>query len=142
MFKGYWNQPEKTRESFNRGWFKSGDLGYQDPEDDLRLYLVGRAKELIITGGYNVYPKEIENILENHAAVKEAAVFGLAHEDFGEQVAAAVVLEKEAPGGLGIDPILQDPSGWLQVSSKNIFPLCPSSKLHGQASKTGTAKGI
>ena len=94
VFKGYWNQPEKTRESFNKGWFKSGDLGYQDPEDHLRLYLVGRAKELIITGGYNVYPKEIENILEDHAAVQEAAVFGLAHEDFGEQVAAAVVLRE------------------------------------------------
>ncbi len=94
VFKGYWNQPEKTRESFNNGWFKSGDLGYQDPEDHLRLYLVGRARELIITGGYNVYPKEIENILEDHAAVQEAAVFGLAHEDFGEQVSAAVVLRE------------------------------------------------
>jgi malonyl-CoA/methylmalonyl-CoA synthetase len=94
VFKGYWNQPEKTAESFEGGWFKSGDLGYQDPEDLLRLYLAGRAKELIITGGYNVYPKEIENILEDHAAVQEAAVFGLAHEDFGEQVAAAVVLKE------------------------------------------------
>jgi malonyl-CoA/methylmalonyl-CoA synthetase len=94
VFKGYWNQPEKTAESFEDGWFKSGDLGYQDPNDQLRLYLAGRAKELIITGGYNVYPKEIENILEDHAAVQEAAVFGLAHEDFGEQVAAAVVLKE------------------------------------------------
>ena len=96
VFKGYWNQPEKTTESFKEGWFKSGDLGYQDPEDHLRLYLAGRAKELIITGGYNVYPKEIENILEDHDAVQEAAVFGLAHEDFGEQVAAAVVLREES----------------------------------------------
>jgi malonyl-CoA/methylmalonyl-CoA synthetase len=96
VFKGYWNQPEKTAESFDRGWFMSGDLGYQDPEDLLRLYLVGRAKELIITGGYNVYPKEIENILEDHTAVQEAAVFGLAHEDFGEQVAAAVILKEES----------------------------------------------
>jgi malonyl-CoA/methylmalonyl-CoA synthetase len=94
VFKGYWNQPEKTSESFQAGWFKSGDLGYQDPEDHLRLYLVGRAKELIITGGYNVYPKEIENILEDHTAVQEAAVFGLMHEDLGEQVAAAVVLRE------------------------------------------------
>jgi malonyl-CoA/methylmalonyl-CoA synthetase len=94
VFKGYWNQPEKTEESFQDGWFKSGDLGYQDPEDHLRLYLVSRAKELIITGGYNVYPKEVENILEDHAAVQEAAVFGLADEDFGEQVTAAVVLRE------------------------------------------------
>jgi malonyl-CoA/methylmalonyl-CoA synthetase len=94
VFKGYWNQPEKTAESFQDGWFRSGDLGYQDPEDRLRLYLAGRAKELIITGGYNAYPKEIENILEDHAAVQEAAVFGLAHEDLGEQVTAAVVLKE------------------------------------------------
>jgi malonyl-CoA/methylmalonyl-CoA synthetase len=94
VFKGYWNQPEKTKESFKEGWFKSGDLGYQDPEDNLRLYLAGRARELIITGGYNVYPKEIENILEDHPAVQEAAVFGMVHEDFGEQVAAAVVLRE------------------------------------------------
>jgi malonyl-CoA/methylmalonyl-CoA synthetase len=94
VFKGYWNQPEKTAESFQDGWFRSGDLGYQDPKDRLRLYLAGRAKELIITGGYNTYPKEIENILEDHAAVQEAAVFGLADEDLGEKVAAAVVLRE------------------------------------------------
>ncbi|MBA4392516.1 MAG: o-succinylbenzoate--CoA ligase [Desulfobacca sp.] len=94
VFKGYWKQPDKTAESFEEGWFKSGDLGYQDPKDFLRLYLVGRGKELIISGGYNVYPKEIENILESQAAVQEAAVFGLAHEDLGEQVVAAVVLKE------------------------------------------------
>jgi malonyl-CoA/methylmalonyl-CoA synthetase len=92
VFKGYWNQPDKTAEAFKDGWFKTGDLGYQDPEDHLRLYLSGRAKELIITKGYNVYPKEIENILEDHPAVQETAVFGVPHEDFGEQVTAAVVL--------------------------------------------------
>jgi malonyl-CoA/methylmalonyl-CoA synthetase len=94
VFKGYWKQPEKTAESFEDGWFKSGDLGYLDPGDPMRLYLVGRAKELIITGGYNVYPKEIENVLESHEAVQEAAVFGMAHEDFGEQVVGAVVLKE------------------------------------------------
>lgn len=97
VFKGYWKQPEKTAESFEEGWFKSGDLGYQDPEDQLRLYLKGRAKELIITGGYNVYPKEIENVLEGHEAVQESAVFGLPHEDFGEQVVAGVVLKEGTP---------------------------------------------
>jgi len=91
VFKGYWGMPEKTQESFDRGWFKTGDLGYQDPSDNARLYLVGRAKELIITGGYNVYPKEVENVLEGHGAVKEAAVIGLPDEDFGERVVAVVV---------------------------------------------------
>jgi len=95
VFKGYWGMPEKTRGSFDNGWFKTGDLGYQDPEDCLRLYLVGRGKELIITGGYNVYPKEVENVLEKHEAVQEAAVIGLPDEDYGERVTAIVLLKKD-----------------------------------------------
>ena len=93
VFRGYWGMPDKTRESFVEGWFRSGDLGYQDPEDGGRLYLVGRAKELIISGGYNVYPKEVENVLESHEAVKESAVVGLSDEEFGEKVAAVIVLK-------------------------------------------------
>ena len=95
-FKGYWRQSEKTAESFKDGWFKSGDLGYQDPGDHGRLHLVGRAKELIISGGLNVYPKEVENILEAHEAVLEAAVYGRPDEDLGEKVLAAVVLKNGA----------------------------------------------
>jgi malonyl-CoA/methylmalonyl-CoA synthetase len=91
IFKGYWRQSEKTAEAFQDGWFKSGDLGYQDPGDDNRLYLAGRAKELIISGGLNVYPKEVENILEAHESVLEAAVYGRPDEDLGERVLAAVV---------------------------------------------------
>ncbi|MGC8907788.1 MAG: AMP-binding protein [Desulfomonilaceae bacterium] len=96
VFKGYWKMPEKTRESFHEGWFKTGDLGFQDPEDLQRLYLVGRSKELIISGGYNVYPKEIEDVLETHEAVKEAAVVGVPDEDFGEKVVAFVALREDA----------------------------------------------
>ncbi len=95
VFKGYWNMPQKTAECFQEGWLQSGDLGYQDPEDNLRLYLVGRGKELIISGGYNIYPKEVESALEKHRAVNETAVFGLPDEDFGEKVCAAVVLKQE-----------------------------------------------
>ena len=95
VFLGYWEMPEKTEESFREGWFRTGDLGFQDPDDESRLYLVGRAKELIITGGFNVYPKEIENILECQQAVKEAAVIGLPDEDFGEKVVAAIALKDE-----------------------------------------------
>ena len=94
VFRGYWGMPEKTAESFQEGWFKTGDLGYLDPQGGGRLFLKGRAKELIITGGYNVYPKEIEDVLESHACVREAAVVGLPDEDFGEQVTAIV-----SPGG-------------------------------------------
>jgi len=99
VFRGYWGMPGKTEESFVDGWFRSGDLGFQDPGDGGRLYLVGRAKELIITGGYNVYPKEIENVLDAHEAVKESAVVGLPDEEFGEKV-VAVVVPKE-----GIAPV-------------------------------------
>lgn len=95
VFKGYWQLAEKTRESFEGKWFKTGDLGYQDPHDHGRLYLVGRAKELIITGGYNVYPKEVEGALEKHDAVQEAAVIGLPDEDYGERVTGFVVLKKD-----------------------------------------------
>jgi malonyl-CoA/methylmalonyl-CoA synthetase len=97
VFKGYWRMPEKTAEAVQEGWLRSGDLGYQDPEDDFRLYLVGRSKELIISGGLNVYPKEVESALERHDAVEEAAVFGLPDEDFGETVSAAVVLKQGVP---------------------------------------------
>ncbi len=99
VFKAYWEMPEKTRESFHDGWLKSGDLGYLDLDDDARLYLVGRAKEMIITGGYNVYPKEIEDVLAGHPSIKEAAVIGLPDEDFGEKVTAIVVPED------GLEPI-------------------------------------
>jgi malonyl-CoA/methylmalonyl-CoA synthetase len=99
VFRGYRGMPGKTQESFVKGWFRTGDLGYQDPEDRGRLYLVGRAKELIITGGYNVYPKEVETILESHEAVRESAAIGLPDEEFGEKVVAVVVL-KEGKGSL------------------------------------------
>lgn len=95
VFRGYRGMPDMTGESFTEGWFRSGDLGYRDPDDRGRLYLVGRAKELIITGGFNVYPKEVENVLESHEAVKESAVVGLPDEEYGEIVAAAVVLREE-----------------------------------------------
>ena len=90
VFKGYWNMPEKTREDFTSdGWFRTGDIGVFD--NDGYLCIVGRAKDLIITGGYNVYPKEIEFVLDALPGVSESAVIGLPHPDFGEAVTAVVV---------------------------------------------------
>lgn len=94
VFQGYWQMPDKTAESFVDGWFRSGDLGYLDPRDRGRLYLVSRAKELIITAGFNVYPKEVENVLESHPYVKESAVIGMPDRSFGEKVVAAIVLHE------------------------------------------------
>lgn len=97
VFKGYWQMPKKTRDSFLGEWFRTGDLGYQDEKDEMRLYLVGRSKELIISGGYNVYPKEVEDVINQHSAVEESAVVGISDREYGEKVVAAVVLKEKQP---------------------------------------------
>lgn len=90
VFAGYWNMPEKTAEEFTAdGWFRTGDVGVFDAGGYLSI--VGRAKDLIITGGYNVYPKEIELVLDLADGVLESAVIGVPHPDFGEAVTAVVV---------------------------------------------------
>jgi malonyl-CoA/methylmalonyl-CoA synthetase len=90
VFKGYWQMPEKTAAEFRPdGWFITGDMAVMDGQD--RISIVGRAKDLIISGGYNVYPKEIEGEIDAIPGVKESAVIGLPHPDFGEGVAAVVV---------------------------------------------------
>ena len=95
VFGGYWRDAEKTRNEFTAdGWFKTGDLGRIDAEG--YVYIVGRAKDLVISGGYNVYPKEVEMELDALPGVLESAVFGVPHPDFGEGVTAAVVLRPGA----------------------------------------------
>ena len=98
VFPGYWRMPEKTAEEFtDDGFFRTGDLGTIDERG--YVHLVGRSKDLIITGGYNVYPKEIEGWIDDLDGVKESAVIGLPHPDFGEAVAAVIVPE----AGAGLD---------------------------------------
>jgi malonyl-CoA/methylmalonyl-CoA synthetase len=95
VFLGYWNMPEKTAEELREtGFFITGDLGIQS--DDGRISIVGRQKDLIISGGYNIYPKEIEDVINEVDGVLESAVFGVPNADFGESVLAAVVLEDVA----------------------------------------------
>jgi len=90
VFKGYWQMPEKTAaEKRANGFFMTGDLGQMS--EDGYLTIVGRAKDLIITGGYNVYPKEIEDVLNDIPGVLESAVFGIPDPDFGEAILAAIV---------------------------------------------------
>ncbi len=95
VFKGYWGAPEKTAEEFRSdGYFITGDLGTMDASG--RLSVVGRAKDVIISGGYNIYPKEIESVLDDIPGVKESAVIGAPHADLGEGVVAVLVAEREA----------------------------------------------
>ncbi len=92
VFKGYWKNIEKTQEEFTKdGFLKTGDVGFLD--DKGYLTIVGRSKDLIISGGYNVYPKEIEIIMNGLDGVQETAVIGVPHPDFGEGVVAVIVLE-------------------------------------------------
>lgn len=92
LFKGYWRKPEKTAEDFTAdGYFITGDVGRIDP--DGRVTITGRAKDLIISGGYNVYPKEVELVLDSLPGVEESAVVGVPHADYGEAVIAFIVGE-------------------------------------------------
>src|SRR5215218_2283868 len=96
VFAGYWNQPGATAESIDEeGWFRTGDLGYID--EDGYITITGRKRDLIISGGYNVYPREVEEVLEGCPGVAEVAVVGLPDQEFGERVAAVVV-----PGDPGL----------------------------------------
>ena len=95
VFKGYWCMPEKTAEEFTPdGYFKTGDVGKFDARGYLSI--VGRSKDIIISGGYNVYPKEIESLIDEIDSVVESAVIGMPHADFGEVVTAVVVMKSDA----------------------------------------------
>jgi long-chain acyl-CoA synthetase len=94
VMSGYWNREEATEEVMRRGWFHTGDIATID--DDGYYFIVDRKKDLIIRGGYNVYPRELEEVLYEHEAVREAAVLGVPHPDLGEEVGAAVALKDGA----------------------------------------------
>jgi long-chain acyl-CoA synthetase len=94
VMKGYWRRPEETARAIPDGWFRTGDIGRVD--EDGYFAIVDRKKDLIIRGGYNVYPREIEEVLYEHQAVAEAAVIGLPHPELGEEVGAAVALKPGA----------------------------------------------
>lgn len=93
LMTGYLNQPEETALAMVDGWFRTGDLGTKDPDGN--LWIVDRKKDMILRNGYNVYPREVEEVLIGHPAVSTAAVFGVAHETHGQEIVACIVL---APG--------------------------------------------
>ena len=101
--KGYLNRPAETEETLKDGWLHTGDIARTD--EDGYVYIVDRKKDLVIRGGYNVYPREIEEIIYQLPEILEVAVIGVPHDDFGEEVAAIVVLQD----GADMDPkVIQD----------------------------------
>ncbi len=102
IMKGYYKQPEATAQILKNGWFYSGDIGKLD--DEGYLYIVGRKKDMILRGGFNIYPREIEELLYEHPAVAEAAVVGVKHEELGEEIKAVVYLK---PGSHATESELQ-----------------------------------
>ncbi len=94
VMKGYWGKPDATAQAIPDGWFRTGDMARRD--SDGYYYIVDRKKDLIIRGGYNVYPREIEEVLHEHPAVAEVAVIGIPHAELGEEVGAAVALKPGA----------------------------------------------
>jgi malonyl-CoA/methylmalonyl-CoA synthetase len=107
VFSGYWDQPDATRATFVDGWFATGDVGAFD--DDGYLCIVGRSKELIITGGFNVYPREVEDVLRGFPGVADVAVVGTPSDEWGEVVTAVVV----ADGAMDTDALLAYAAGEL-----------------------------
>ncbi len=102
IMKGYWQRPDATAEAMRGGWFHSGDMARVD--EDGYFFIVDRKKDLIIRGGYNVYPREVEEVLYEHPKIREAAVVGVPHDEWGEEIGAAVVLmegERLAPEEVG-----------------------------------------
>ena len=92
--KGYWNRPEETEKTLRDGWLYTGDLGYMDEKG--YFYIVDRKKDMIIASGFNIYPREIEEVLYEHPAVQEAVVAGIPDPYRGETVKAYIVLKKVA----------------------------------------------
>ena len=103
VMRGYWNRPDATAEAIRDGWFRTGDLARRD--EDGFYFIVDRKKDMIIRGGFNVYPREVEEVLYEHPAVAEVAVLGVPHPTHGEEVAAAVVVK---PGATATPDELRD----------------------------------
>lgn len=130
VFAGYWNLPEKTAEELREdGFFITGDLGIIDA--DGYVHIVGRQKDLIISGGYNIYPKEIEAVLNDIEGVFETAAFGVPHADFGETVVVAVVLESgaEVPESVFADTVAKKLARFKHPRRYELLPELPRNTM-------------
>ena len=140
VFKGYWRMPEKTKAEFREdGFFISGDLGYVDPRG--YVYISGRGKDLIISGGFNVYPAEVEGAIEALPGVAECAVIGVPHADFGEGVVAVVT----GQAGRGARREADDHgarrrTGQIQAAEANLRRREPAAERDGQGAEERAAR--
>jgi malonyl-CoA/methylmalonyl-CoA synthetase len=134
VFKGYWQMPEKTAAELREdGFFITGDLGRIDA--DGYVHIVGRDKDLIISGGFNIYPKEIELVLDEQPGVLESAVIGVPHADFGETVLGLIVPEPGASPDLEAIQARRRIAGAVQASPQADPGRCPAAQHDGQGSE-------
>ena len=120
VMRGYWQRTDATAATLAGDWLHTGDLGYQDEEGF--LYLVDRAKDMIISGGFNVYPREVEDVLTAHPAVAMAAVIGVPDEKWGEKVIAVVVLRAgETASEEALIALVKDKKGAIQAPKQVDF---------------------
>ncbi|SFJ51538.1 o-succinylbenzoate--CoA ligase [Thermoflavimicrobium dichotomicum] len=120
LFGCYWNNPEATQAALQNGWFRTGDLGKRD--QDGYYYIVGRQKDMIITGGENVYPTEVEQVILEHPDVEEVTVFGIPHEQWGEEVTAVIVLkERSTLTAKQLQNFIRKRLGGYKVPKKMVF---------------------
>jgi fatty-acyl-CoA synthase len=114
VMAGYWNKPEETARAFRHGWLHTGDLARRD--EDGFLYIVDRSKDMVITGGFNVFPREVEDVLTRHPAVAAAAVLGVPDPKWGEAVKAVVVLKPGASASAeALIAMVRDAKGPVQA---------------------------
>jgi len=116
LMSGYLNKPEETREALRGGWLHTGDIAVRDGDGFLRL--VDRAKDLVITGGFNVYPRAVEDVLETHPAVATASVFGIPDDHWGEIVVAAVVLRDKNAQASDLVAYVRERKGPVQTPKR------------------------
>ena len=143
VFAGYWRMPEKTAQEFRAdGFFITGDLGRVDA--DGYVHIVGRAKDLVISGGFNVYPKEVEAEIDAIEGVLESAVIGLPHPDFGEGVTAVVVARAGRGADRGGDPVARSGGrlAQIQAAEAGVLRRRPAAQRHGQGAEGGAARDL
>ena len=138
VMKGYWNKPEATAEALRSGWLHTGDVGHLDP--DGYLYITDRKKDMIISGGSNVYPREVEEVICTHPAVHEVAVIGLPDEKWGESIRAVVVLRPDARVAEAdiIEHCRRHLASYKKPSSVEFLPELPKN-AYGKTLKIGRA---